>query len=117
MDKTILRYSQAFKLKIVNEIESGKLTISRAQRIYDIKGSETIQSWIKRMGKLHLLNKVVRIEMKDEADKVKALEKDKAKLESALAQAHLRIMALENMLDLASKEYGEDIKKKYTISA
>ena len=45
-----LRYSRAFKQKVVEEIESGKLTIAKAQRVYDIRGGETIQKWIRLLG-------------------------------------------------------------------
>ena len=37
--KITIRYSTAFKQKIVSEIESGKLTIAKAKKIYDIKGN------------------------------------------------------------------------------
>ena len=60
------RYSLGFKQKVVSEIETGELTLGDAQRIYDIRGSDTIQNWMRKLGKNHLLNKVVRIEMKDE---------------------------------------------------
>ena len=63
--RVIKKYSSAFKLKVVNEIESGKLSISQAMEIYDIGGGATISRWIKNLGKNHLLSKIVRIEMKE----------------------------------------------------
>ncbi len=116
-DQIIKRYSLSFKKKVVNEIEEGKLRISEAQKLYDIRGSETIVRWIKKLGKNHLLNKVVRIELKDEVSKLKQIEKEKRELESALAQAHLKILSLEKMLEIAGREYGEDFKKKYDTEA
>ena len=77
----IKRYSTSFKQKVIEEIESGKLTKSGARQLYGIKESATIQNRIKQFGKLHLLNKVVRIEMKDEVSKLKQLEKQKKELE------------------------------------
>jgi len=68
--RTIIRYSKAFQQKVVSEIESGKLTIGEAQKIYDIKGCDTIQNWLRKFGKNHLLAKVVRVEMKDVKDKI-----------------------------------------------
>lgn len=111
--RVYIRYSTAFRRKVVEEIESGKYSIGEAARIYDIRGGETIQNWLRKMGRKHLLNKVVRIEMKDEKDKLKALEGEKKELESALAQAHLKILSLETMLDIASEKVGQDLKKKY----
>lgn len=110
--KTITRYSLSFKQKVVREIEEGKLGINDAKRLYGISGGETIQSWIKKMGKNHLLNKVVRVEMADELNRLKKLETEKQELESALAQAHLRIISLEKTLEVAEEKYGENIEKK-----
>lgn len=60
------QYSLSFKQKVISEIEGGKLTKEGARKLYDIGGGSVINSWIKKFGKEHLLNKVVRIEMKDE---------------------------------------------------
>ena len=110
-DRIVKRYSTAFKHKVVNEIESGKLSISGAQKLYSIGGSLTIQKWIKKLGKLHLLNKIVRVELKDEISKLKELEKRNRELESALADAHIKIVTYETLIEVAEEELGVDIKK------
>lgn len=110
--RSIIRYSHAFKRKIVEEIESGKYSIGDVRRIYDIQGSHTVNGWLKKFGRDHLLNRVVRIEMKDEKDKLRELERQKRELESALAQAHLKILSLETMIDIAEDRFGVKIKKK-----
>ena len=102
---------------MVGEIERGQLGIEEARRLYGIGGGETIQKWIKKHGKNHLLAKVVRIEMVEERDRVGKLKKEKQQLESALAQAHLRIKALETMMEIASEKAGYDIKKKIESEA
>jgi transposase-like protein len=112
-----IRYSTAFRNKVVSEIERGKHSITSAQRIYDIGGSTTITKWIKKLGKNHLLGKVVRVETADERSKITRLERDKRQLESALANEHLRVLALESMLELASRDLGVDLKKKYVTKA
>ena len=113
--RVIKKYSSAFKLKVVNEIESGKLSINQAMEIYDIGGNATISRWIKNLGKSHLLSKIVRIEMKDETDKVKELKERVRQLEKLLAnkeldnlmnEAFLELMAEDNEIDL------EEFKKK-----
>jgi len=111
--KTIIRYSTAFKQKVVSEIESGKFSIETARKIYDIGGGSTIHSWIKKFGKNHLLSKVVRIEMKDEKDKLKELENQKQQLESALAQAHLKLICLESLIESVEEYYSIDVKKNF----
>ena len=110
-------YSLAFKQKVVSEIESGKLTREGARRLYDIGGGNTINKWIRKLGKLHLLNKVVRIEMKDEKDKVKELQRQKQELESALAQAHLKNLTLEALIECVEEHYDVDVKKNFGTQA
>lgn len=108
-----VRYSAAFKQKVVLELESGKFrSIDEARRVYAISGNGTIQNWIKSFGRNHLLDKVVRVESKDERDRIKELEKEKKQLESALAQEHLRVIALSAMIEVAEETFNIDIKKK-----
>ena len=113
--KIIKRYSTAFKQKVVNEIEAGTHTVSRAKKIYDITGGATIQHWIRSLGKSHLLATVLRIQMKDEHDILKKLEHEKRQLESALAHAHLKIICLESTIEAAEEDLGIVIKKKSDI--
>ena len=108
-----IRYSTAFKQKIVSQIEAGEITIAQAQKIYGINGKTTIQAWIKRLGKSHLLCRIVRIEMKDEEDRIKKLQKHIQKLESALANAHMKNVALESLIQCAQEYYRADFKKNF----
>lgn len=57
MRKTTVRYSDCFKRSIVEEIEKNGLSIEDCRRKYGIGGSSTIQKWLKKYGKNHLLNK------------------------------------------------------------
>jgi len=109
--KITKQYSLSFKQKVIKEIESGKLTKEGARKLYGIGGGSLINSWIKKFGKLHLLNKIVRVELKDEVSRLKQLEKEKKDLESALAQAHLKLIVLETVIDVAEDELGIDLKK------
>jgi len=110
--RSVILYSPSFKRKVVEEIDSGKYTVGEVRRIYDIWGSETINRWLKKFGREHLLSRVIRVEMKDEKDKLKELERQKRELESALAQAHLKILSLETMIDIAEDRFDIKIKKK-----
>lgn len=108
--KEVIRYSISFKQKVVKEIEEG-LSISSAARLYGIKGGQTVQSWVKKFGKNHLLNKIVRVEMRDEKDRVKELEAEIKKLKIALADSTMENHLLEKILEVASEHYHSDIKK------
>lgn len=107
-----LSYSYAFKQKVVQEVENGKLTRGQARELYGIKGGSTITCWIKKMGKNHLINKVVRIELKDEPSKLKELKQRTRELEKALADAHLRLLSYETFIEVAEEELGRSLKKK-----
>jgi transposase-like protein len=106
--RSFFRYSEPFKLHVVSEIESGQLTIESARRRYGIKGGETIQKWLRRYGKNHLLGKVVRVERPEEKDRVKELESKVRELESALAQSQVKLFAYESLVDVAEEHYGAD---------
>ena len=109
--KVVKRYSSAFKLKVVKEIESGKLSISQANEIYDSGGVHTVSRWIKNLGKNHLLSKVVRIEMKDEKDKVKELKDRVRNLERLLANKELDNLMNEAFLELLAEDHGVDLEE------
>ena len=71
----IYRYSEAFKLQVVSEIEAGKSSIDGVRRRFGIGGGGTISRWLRDYGKNHLLGKVVRVEKLEERDRVRELEK------------------------------------------
>ncbi len=108
------RYSEAFKLQVLSEIETGHLTPAQAVRKYGLSHCSMINYWSKRYRKPHLLRKVVRIEMPTEPtqnDIIKQLKTEKQKLESALAQSQLKVIALESLIEVAEQHYQIDIKK------
>lgn len=87
------------------------MTFSKARRRYGISGGATLQKWVISFGKNHLLNKIVRIEMKGEKDRVKALEAEVKKLKIALADAVLAKAALESLVTVVNTHYATDVKK------
>lgn len=111
--KVQIRYSISFKQKVVQEIEEEGLTLSAAQRRYGIKGGSTIQGWIKAFGKYHLLNKTIRVETKDEKDRLKEMEKEIKHLKSLLVEAYMGKACAEKVIELADKEYKTDLKKTF----
>ncbi len=109
--KTTVRYSISFKQKVVKEIEEEGLTFSEARGRYGISGGQTLQNWVVTFGKNYLLNKVVRVEMKGEKDRVKELEAEIKKLKIALADAVLAKDALETLVEIVDEHYQTDVKK------
>lgn len=118
--KKIIRYSYAFKQKVVSDIETGQLKISEARIKYGIRGAETIQNWIRKLGKNHLLCRVVRIENPMEVNQIKLLKQRILELERALAQTQLECLESESYLAQACQELGLDVvsfKKKETAKS
>ena len=111
--KVIIRYSISFKQKVVNEIEEEGLSYQEVKRRYGINGGETIKKWLIKFGKNHLLNKVVRIEMKGEKDQVRQLEAEIKKLKIALADATVAKVALESLIEVVDEHYKTDVKKNF----
>ena len=113
--RTTVRYSNCFKKSIIEEIEKNGLSIEDCRRKYGIGGSSTIQKWLKKYGKNHLLNKMVRVETLDEVQKIKALETELKNVKEAFANLSLRNLVLETYLEEFGKETGrtDEIKKKY----
>ncbi len=111
------RYSLAFKQKVVSEIESGKFSLSQVRKIYDINGAQTLYKWLRKLGKGHLIEKIIRIEMKDEKDKLKELQQKNQQLESALAQTQLKLLMSEALLESVEAHYKIDVKKTFGLTA
>lgn len=112
-ERVFYRYSEGFKLQVVGAIETGVFGIESARRRYGIVGTATIQNWIRRYGKNHLLGKVVRVEKPGERDRVAGLEQKIQELESALAQERVKTLALESLVYVTEKHYGVDLKKNF----
>lgn len=115
--RVIKRYSTAFKLKVVSEIENGELTVKQAQRRYGLGRGATVYNWLRKYGKHYQKAKVVRVEKPGEVDRVKQLEKEKQELESALASAHLKILRLESTLEIIEEASETPRKKKSSRQA
>lgn len=108
----IIRYSTSFKLQVVRELEKGA-SIDELRQRYKIGGGTTIQSWLRKFGKNHLVNKVVRIETMEERDRLKQLEAENKKLKMALADSLMAQRCLEVLIEEANKEFKTDIKKNF----
>lgn len=106
----LVRYSSSFKQQVVRELETGA-GIEELRKRYKIGGGATIQGWLRKFGKNHLLNKVVRIETMEERDRLKQLEAENKKLKMALADSLMAQRCLEVLIEEANKEYKTDIKK------
>ena len=113
----VVRYSEAFKLQVVSEIEAGRYkSPHEAGDAYGITGNGTVQRWVKEYGKSHLLSKVVRVEKQGEPGELKRLKDRIRQLESALADAHIDGVLAESYFEILceqTKTDAEAFKKKH----
>ncbi|MBE9550814.1 MAG: transposase [Proteobacteria bacterium] len=117
MKKTTIRYSEAFKRQVVEELERVELpNMTSAREKYGIKGRCTVRNWIKKYGKEHLLPRQVRIEMPDEQREVKKLKKRIRELEAALVDSKVKEVLNQAYFDLICEDFGvanpDEYKKK-----
>jgi transposase len=113
-------YSYAFKLALVQVVESGELGIKAAARKYGIQSHSTVTSWLRKYGNFDWLNKSTQNmpKSKDQKlleleQKVLLLEKQKKELEKKVEQADKKAIFFDMMIDIAEKEFKIPIRKKY----
>jgi transposase-like protein len=116
MTKKVKRYSEAFKLQVVSEYESGS-NISDLQKKYDITGGSTIRRWIKKYAREGFRHELIRIQTAEEAGRVKELEKQVQELEQVLGKVMLEKMKLESILEELEEAYGVEVKKNAVRSS
>ncbi len=119
MSKAI-RYSEAFKRQVVDEIARGKFSSAyKAQKAYGIPGSETVTQWVRKHGRDDLLPKRIRVETMEEVDQLKAARKRIKELEAALADAHIDNCLEHAFLEIACERLDmetADFKKKNELT-
>ena len=110
-----IRYSEAFKLEIVRELERDDLPFGHVRRKYGIKGCGTVQSWVRRYGN-GSRGKVIRVERPEEIDELKQLRQRLRRLETALADANVELAVERAYTRLACQRAGikdvAEFKKK-----
>ncbi|MCB1069675.1 MAG: transposase [Gammaproteobacteria bacterium] len=120
MENKSIRYSEAFKRQVVEEIERGKHTsIGHARRVYGIRGAMTVLGWVRKYGRNDMLPKRIRIETLKEHDELKAARKRIRELEAAVADAHIDHCLEKAYLHVACDRMGvdpDDFKKKNAMT-
>lgn len=107
-----IRYSLAFKRKVISEIENGTFkSLSEVTRSYGMSLA-TVRRWTERYGKYDSTHVKLRVEMKDEKDKIKEQAKRIKELESALANSHLEVVMMKARLQYHGIKSKENVKKK-----
>jgi transposase-like protein len=83
-----IRYSEAFKMEVVRELEMGGIAFEDISMKYGIKGKGTVSRWVRQYGN-GTRGKVIRVESPGEINELKRLKARVRQLESALADANI----------------------------
>jgi transposase len=109
-------FSNKLKKKIVNDIESGKVSVTAVSRAYQVSIA-SIYLWLKKFSShLHPSTTLV-IQMDSEQYRSKELEKKVAELEAALGRKQMEIDYLNKLIEIAGEDLGKDLKKNISIPA
>ena len=109
-----VRFTEAFKLHVVGEIGSGRISQSEASRRYGILGHSTILKWIRKYGKLPTHGSTRKgLRMEEKEIELLRLEKEIKALKQELESARFKNVVLETLVDVAERELGIPIRKKY----
>jgi len=109
-----IRYSQAFKMQIVREVENGVGSVEATARKYNIKGKTTVMRWVRQLGS-GKYGKIIRVEIPDEINETTRLRRQLRQAKEALADAHMELALEKAFLVVACEQMDqsvEDFKKK-----
>ena len=110
----MIRYSEAFKIRVVAELEREGLSVCSLKRKYGIRGCGTVEGWVRKYGN-GSRGKIIRVETPKEIDELKRLKERVQRLESALADASIDLALERAYTELACERAGvevEEFKKK-----
>lgn len=117
-DRVTRRYSEPFKLKILDELSTGKYTKSQLGKLYGINPT-TINEWIRKYERKDLMNTRVMVETKDEITRIKALQKEIEQLKKLLLKKDMDQLIDDAYLEVAAEKLGYksvlELKKKLNI--
>lgn len=109
------RYSEGFKLKVMEELRDGKWkTVAEAGRAYGITPNG-IRCWMKRLGFDYLNGRIIYVKTRTELDEIKRLKEENKRLKMQLADEVLDHKIDEVALRIACRNLGttpEELKKK-----
>jgi transposase len=110
-----IRYSEAFKMAVVRELEQSHIPFDRIRRKYGIGGCDTVQCWVRQYG-TGIRGKIIRVEKPEEINELQRLRERVKRLEKALADATLELQVEKAYTQLACERAGiqdvEEFKKK-----
>src|ERR1035437_260656 len=111
----VIRYSQAFKMQVVREVESGERCTFPVSRKYGVIGCGTVMRWVRQFGSGRY-GKVIRVEKADEIAETIRLRTQLRQAKEALADAYMELALEKAFLVVACEQMDQTVegfKKKH----
>ena len=100
-----IRYSEAFKLSVVHEVEAGGLAFNAVARKYGIRGTTTVQKWVRKYGN-GTRGKLTRVEKPEEIDQTAKLKERVRILERTVGSLHVELAVERAYTEIACERAG-----------
>ena len=106
---TTIRYSRAFKLQAVRDVESGRYSAWDVRRRYGIKGAGTVMGWVRQWGS-GKYGKIIRVEKADEIVEAVRLRSQLRQAKEALADTHMELALEKSFLEEACAQLDQTVE-------
>lgn len=106
-------FSEDLKQKKVREIEQNLATVQQVSLEYEVSRT-AVYKWINQYSTMRKKSIKQVVEAKSDTVKITQLREQVKEMERMIGQKQIRVDFLEKMIELAEKEYGLDIKKKFS---
>lgn len=107
-----VHFSVPFKKQKVKELLNKQTTIREISDLYGVSRS-AVYKWLYKYSPHHERGTIQVVQMESEAAKTKLLQSRLKESEAMIGRQQLKIDYLEQLIELASKELGYDLKKNY----
>lgn len=108
--RPVRNFAEEFKLKKVNEIQSGITKVSEICKAYSVS-AVAVYKWIYKYSNMKKAERTI-VESKSDTRRIEDLKLQIARLEQSIGQKQIKIDFLEKVIDIAEETYQVDIKKK-----
>ena len=115
-------YSMSFKLSVVQEVESGSISINAATSKYGIQSRSTILTWVRKYGNFDRELQVTTMNRKKTPEQellelraeIAVLKKQKAFMERELNNRQQKAIMFDAIVQVVQEDYNIDLLKKVT---
>jgi transposase len=104
-------FSEDFRRKKVAEIELRTTTVAQISRTYEVSNA-AVYKWIYKYSLMRKKGIKMVVEAKSDTGRILALQQRIAELEQLLGKKQFDLDFMEKQMQIASEQYGIDLKKK-----